>query len=109
MSPYRATFNVQIPQKNQSIGPYFLPKNKNHIIPRIEKRTYSSPFFAILHEILTCVSLPFIAFIVTKKALAYDAFTLFSVFFDIRVYDCVNILFACLRIRLKTRKNGGIV
>lgn len=68
MSPYRTTFNVQIPQKNQSIGPYFLPKNKNRIISRIEKRTYSSPFFAILHEILTCVFLPFITFIVTTKS-----------------------------------------
>ena len=81
MSPYRTTFNVQIPQKNQSIGPYFLPKNKNRIISRIEKRTYSSPFFAILHKILTCVFLPFITFIVPKKSTHMQRFyIIFGIF-----------------------------
>ena len=86
MSPYRTTFNVQIPQKNQSIGPYFLPKNKKRIISHIEKRTYSSPFFAILHEILTCVFLPFIAFLRDEKSTPLQRF---YVIFGIFRYTCL--------------------
>lgn len=86
MSPYRTTFNVQIPQKNQSIGPYFLPKNKKRIISHIEKRTYSSPFFAILHEILTCVFYRSSHFYVTEKSTPLQRFYVISGIFQ---YTCL--------------------
>ena len=94
MSPYRATFNVQISQKNQSINPYFLPENKNRIISRIEKRTYSSPFFAILHEIITCVFPAFIAFLRDGKKHSSKTLLRYFRYFSIYAFMIASISFS---------------